>query len=238
MIRKLSLTPAPKKKEVYYAESDGKPLGENGFHVDCTLTLYGMLQDHFRRRRPDIHVACDMFFYYEEGNPKANKAPDVMVTKGIGGQPRRTFKTWVEKAIPCTIFETVSRQTRREDTKEKPILYARLGVQEYFLFDCIGEARLRPPFQAFRLQKGLYVPMKPGADGGFTSRELKLHFVPEGHRLRIIDLDAGRPLLFAWELAEQMEEEKRRAEEEKRRADALQAELEQLRAERKRGKKT
>ncbi len=50
-----------------------------------------------------------MFLYYKEGNPRANKAPDVMVIKGVEKHKRRTFKIWQEQAAPCVIFEISSR---------------------------------------------------------------------------------------------------------------------------------
>jgi Uma2 family endonuclease len=234
MIRKLVVPQPVDDEDIEYPEEDGKPLGETGFHVRCTLWLFAVLHDYFREQQPDTHVACDLFFYYEKGNPKANKAPDIMVTKGIGGHPRRTFKTWVEKAVPCTIVEIVSRKSRREDTVVKPALFARLGVREYVLFDPVDDARLKPRFQGFRLRNGRLMPVKLDPDGGFTSTELGLRFVPEGDLLRVIELKSGRPLPFFWELTEAA----KKLAEEKRRADELQAELERLRAQmRKRGKR-
>ena len=73
MIRKL-ITKSSVEEEIEYPESDGKPLGETGYHVEAILTLKEVL-DRFWRRRPKIFVAADMFLYYEEGNPSAVVAP-------------------------------------------------------------------------------------------------------------------------------------------------------------------
>lgn len=230
MIRKLLVPPDVDDDGIDYPDSDGKPIGETEYHVDAIFALKDALQSHFRART-DVHVAADMFLYFEKGNPAANKSPDVMVTKGVGNHKRRTFKTWVEGTAPQVIFEIVSRKTRKEDTVVKPPLYARLGVKEYFLFDPVGDARLEPRYQAFHLQRGRLVPMKPESAGGFTSVELGLRFVPDGHLLRALDATTGQPILLSLELSEAVDEEKRRADEEKRRADELEAEVQRLRAE-------
>jgi Uma2 family endonuclease len=46
------------------------------------------------------------------------------------------------------VIETTSRKTRRKGTVQKPELYARLGVREYFLFDP-HEEYLDPPLQGY-----------------------------------------------------------------------------------------
>lgn len=83
-----------------YPDSDGQPMGETGLHVMAILNLYQALL-HFFRNRADIHVAADMFLYYEQGNPAACKAPDVMVAKGVAGNhPRRSFRIWRKGSHP------------------------------------------------------------------------------------------------------------------------------------------
>jgi Uma2 family endonuclease len=200
---------------VHYPESDGQPLGETGFHVDATLTLYGLLRE-FLARAPDTYVAADMFLYYEEGNPAAATAPDVMAIRGVGKQTRRTFKVWLEGAVPCTVIEVTSRSTRREDQQQKRELYERLGIDEYFMFDPLGEY-LHPPLLGFRLVESVYVPMTPRADGSLPSHALRCALLPDGPLLRVVDLDTGvvQPLL-----GEAMRE-----------ADEARAEIERLRRE-------
>src|SRR5947209_4019642 len=122
-------------EEVVYPSGDGQPMGETEFHVAAIILLREVLRLHFRKKRPDICVTADMFLYYEQGNPKARKAPAVMVIKGVGSHARRVFKVWEEKAVPSVIFEVSSQDTLKEDREVKPPLYARLGVKEYFLID-------------------------------------------------------------------------------------------------------
>jgi hypothetical protein len=102
-----STTPTTPLEDVVYPESDGKPMGETGFHVKAMILLHDLLKDLLAGRL-DVYIAVDLFLYYERGNPRAVKAPDVMVILGVGNHERRTFKTWEEQAVPTVIFEVSS----------------------------------------------------------------------------------------------------------------------------------
>ena len=245
-----SRSTAKKRGEVIYPESDGKPMGETGLHVKCIIELMTALDLLFSmvRGRDDVHLAADMFLYYEEGNPKANKSPDVMVTFGIDSPgPQRTFKTWVERTAPQVIFEITSAKTWRVDVHEKPVVYASIGVEEYYIFDPLDE-RLKPRFQGFLLVDGAYRPMPFEPDGSIVSPRLEIRIVPEGYRLRLIRLENGEslPMISEWQRSHEelkrqsersaedrnrailiAEEESRRAEEESRRANELTLRLEE-----------
>jgi Uma2 family endonuclease len=183
-----------------YPDSDGRFLGETDHHNLAMIELREGLTDHFAGRA-DVYVASNIIWYYKEGDPKSRRDPDVLVAKKVGKHRRRSFRTWEEKAIPCTLFEIASRRTWRTDLGEKRQLYARLGVKEYFVFDPEGRY-LDPVLQGFRLVKGQSVPMKPAADGSLISKELGLRLVPEGGMLRLIDLATGQPVLTRLERAE------------------------------------
>lgn len=206
--------------DLLYPSSDGKPVGETEWHIWALMRLHEALEDHFADRA-DVKVVSDMFLYYAEGNPKASKAPDTMVIKGVGKHFRRTFKTWVEKAVPCVIVEITSRKTLREDLEEKCDLYERLEVKEYFVFD--PQARcLRPPLQGFRLRGKRYQRLAAAADGSLASKQLGLRLQAEGSMIRFRDAQTGKPILTRAEAKEQAE----------RRAAALEAELARLKAKR------
>jgi hypothetical protein len=191
-----------------------------------------------------------MFFYYEQGNPRANKSPDIMVIFGVGNHERRSFRLWEEARGPSVIFEITSESSWREDLDEKKALYARLNIAEYFVFD--PEHRwIAPTLQGFRLQDGDYEPLTPAADGSIFSQELGLRLRCEGHMLRLVDPRTNQPLRDlpeqgrATELERQRadaeeqraeqekqraEAEQQRADQEKQRADSLAAEVARLRA--------
>jgi Uma2 family endonuclease len=216
-----STTPTTPLEDVVYPESDGKPMGETGFHVKAIILLHDLLKDLLAGRL-DLYIAVDLFLYYERGNPRAVKAPDVMVILGVGNHERRTFKTWEEGAVPTVIFEVSSDETYEEDLHGKREVYQRLGVAEYFLFDPLGDC-LDPRLQGFRLEDGQYVALTPEADGGLTSEQLGVRLVPQGMMLRLIDPRTGQPLLTSQEKSERLREETQRA-------DALAAEVARLRA--------
>jgi Uma2 family endonuclease len=222
------------EEEVFYPETDGKPMGETEYHVAAILYLYGALDLYFQQRQ--MHVAADLFLYYEQGNPRAVKAPDVMVIKGLDKEFRRIFQTWKEKAVPCVVFEVTSRNTIHEDRGAKRDLYAQLGVAEYFIFDPEGEA-LDPPLEGYRLKGKQYAPLKPGRDGSFLSKELGLRVRAEGYLPRLIDAKTGQPLPTTREMHEQERQRAEQAEQERQRAEASEAEVARLREELKRLKR-
>jgi Uma2 family endonuclease len=191
-----------------YPDSDGQPMGETHFHVLAILHLFEAL-DHFFRNRADVYVAADMFLYYEQGNPAACKAPDVMVAKGAAGKhPRRSFRIWEEGVAPTVIFEVTSDRTRIEDDVVKPRVYAALGVSEYFVFDPDGDP-LRPALAGFRLLDGVYQPLSLDSAGRLMSHELGLALVPESPLLRLIDVRTGRRLLTYSEQADEADARRR-----------------------------
>jgi hypothetical protein len=87
-------------------------------------------------------------------------APDCFVVWGVAPQRRLIYKLWEEGKAPGVVFEVTSKSTKREDWVTKMALYARLGVQEYYLYDPTGDY-LRPTLQAFQLQGKDYLPMSP-----------------------------------------------------------------------------
>jgi Uma2 family endonuclease len=211
--------------DLLYPESDGQPLGETDWHILALILLREGLEDFFADRT-DVYIGSDLFFYYLEGDPSANTAPDTMVVKGVAKHMRRTFKTWTEKAIPSVIFEICSRKTWRRDLGERLRLYERLRVAEYFVFD--PEARyVKPPLRGFRLRSGKYQPLGAAVDGSVPSRELGLRLRAEGHMLRLIDARTDQTVPTR---QERVEQEKNRADLERQRADALAAEVARLRA--------
>ena len=228
----------PLADEIEYPESDGEPMGETGFHVKAILSLCQSLM-HYFRHATDVYVTADMFFYYEEGNPKANKVPDVFVARGVSPEERRTYKLWEEGVPPCAIFEVTSLSTRREDLTTKKELYERLGVQEYFLFDPLDEY-LSPRLQGYRLVGGRYEALIAAEDGSLESENLGVWLKGEGILLRVTNIETGElvPDLdeasdLIWEARRLQEAQAQRAEEEAQRAEeeAQRAEEEARRAE-------
>src|SRR5579863_5052275 len=100
------------------------------------ILLFQALEDHFRNSLQSVYVAMNLVFYFEEGNPRGRRDPDVLVAKGvIGNHLWLSYRLWEEGVLPCTLFEIASQYTYREDVGPKRRLYARLNIPEYFIFD-------------------------------------------------------------------------------------------------------
>lgn len=217
------------QKPLHYPESDGKPMGETDLHIDALIYLREALRDFFRDES-QVYVAGTMFLYYEEGNPAACLAPDVFVVQGVIKQERRTYKLWEEGQPPAVAFEITSRGTRLEDLGSKRVVYAMLGVREYFLYDPLGE-HLQPPLQGYELQQGEYQRMSAAVEGRLASQVLGLELWLEAGRLRVVNPATGERLLTPSEAqaAWRTEAAARHVEADARQA--AEAELERLRAE-------
>lgn len=156
-----------RQQEVYYPESDGKPVAETEVHIDELLTARFVLKEHLRDA-DDVYVNGNMLLYYAEEDPRKCVAPDVFVVRGVPNHKRRVFKVWEEGQVPCFVLEITSDSTRSEDLHKKKDLYQTLGVEEYFLFDPLQDY-LKPSLQGFRLVGGRYQPVQSEVDGSLAS---------------------------------------------------------------------
>jgi Uma2 family endonuclease len=233
----------PLQREIHYPESDGQPMAESDLHRDVMTDLIHGLKARYIRE-PNVYVGGNLLLYYVEGDPRKSVSPDVLVTWGIRKGRRKTYRLWKEGRAPGFVIEVTSDTTRTEDLGKKKDLYLQLEVEEYILFDPLGDY-LHPRLQGHRLVLGRYQPIPLEADGSLLSRTTGLRLRIEGENLRLIDEATGERLLFAEEervarLAAQEEaraarEEARaareRAEQEARARRALEEEIERLRRE-------
>lgn len=208
--------------------SAGEQFGGIGIHAQARLDLLNSLRSCFSSRS-DIYAAADMSLYHQEGKPQVRTAPDLMVIKGVPNQEQRISETWDGGVMPCTIFEITSRSTFLEDTIEKALLYAQLGVAEYFLFDPEGNY-FDERFIGYRLEDGLYEAIIADANGAITSEELGLTFRPEGCLLRVSAPIIGEQISTIDEVISMAKQEAARAEQEAARAAAAEAEVARLKA--------
>ena len=185
--------------QVHYPESDGKPMGETDEHRDEMVRHIELLRHFYRGQK--VYVSGNLLVYYEQGNPKKFVVPDAFVVKGLDARKRRVYKLWVERKVPNVVIETTSRKTKRKDTDEKPVLYARLGIREYFLFDPDHEY-LDPPLQGYRLGDKGYAKIDSDDTGALVSEQLELRLRDESGLLQLYRVDTGERLLTAEERAE------------------------------------
>ncbi len=225
----------PLQHDYHYPESDGQPMAETSFHWNVMVDTAQALRRWYAGA-PDVWVGSNLFLYYEPRKPGI--APDVLVVRGVAKHERRTFKVWEEGHGPFFVLEATSESTQRKDEDKNKAIYEAKGVEEYFLFDPLGEY-LKPRLQGFRLTVRGYQPISRMADGSLPSTTTGLILRPEGARLRLVDAATGVPLLWEEEIEAARKEAEERARVAEERADreaaarrALEAELARLRAER------
>src|SRR5262245_645847 len=137
------------------------------------------------------YVAGNLFIYYEEGRPESVVAPDVFVIFGVPQRNRRTYKTWEHDGkCPDLVIELTSSKTRYEDVGNKRVLYAELGVQEYYIFDPLGD-HLDPRLRGYQLVDGELLPL---SGPRFFSRLLSVELRVVGDALRFYEMGGDTPL--------------------------------------------
>ena len=166
-------------------------------------------------------------------------APDVFVVFGVEKRERPNYKLWEEGRAPAFVLEVASPSTWREDLGPRRLVYARLGVREYWQYDPAGE-HLPARLQGERLTPSGYVsqPVETGPDGTLTlhsetlglalraapGREMRFRNPVTGNDLRSHDEEAEERLA---EAVARLSAERRAAD-----AEARVAELEALLRER------
>jgi Uma2 family endonuclease len=174
--------------EIEYPESDGKPMGETDLHRDWMSRILDILRYRYRGQR--VYVASNLLVYYQQGEPRKFVVPDDFVVKDCDPGRRRTYKIWEECKAPDVVFEVTSRSTRREDQVWKPQVYARVGVQEYFLYDPTADY-LDPPLQGFRYKDGQYEPIQADETGALQCDQLDILLRLQADRLEMYDRRSG-----------------------------------------------
>ncbi|MGI8787609.1 MAG: Uma2 family endonuclease [Pyrinomonadaceae bacterium] len=214
--RPSALSPVSKNggKQIYYPESDGKPMAETDVHITLIADLLQTLRTYFSQTK-DVKVLADILLYYEEGNPHKSIAPDVMIVSGVGKHLRRTFKLWEERP-PDVVFEISSRGTWKEDLQKKFFLYRDFGVKEYYIFDPEYDYLKDEPLVAYHLKNGEFKSVKIKR-GRVHSPFLNLDVVDTGAGLRLYNPETKAFLPLAEELATRTEK--------------LESEVERLKAE-------
>lgn len=234
--------PTKAADQIFYPESDGKPMAETDLHREIMIWIIHLLQRFLAGQR--VYVSGNLLIYYEQGNPRKSVAPDCFVVWGVESRYRVNYKLWEEGQAPQVVFEISSKTTQRDDLGGKMRLYAQLGVEEYYLYDPTGDY-LEPPLAAFQLAGGGFVPMQPvneevhvgdlafllgeGEPPEFISPRLGLRLVlDEQRRLQFYNVTTGQRLLSDDEARTQAEAAARLAD---ARTTAAEAELNTLRAE-------
>jgi Uma2 family endonuclease len=121
---------AKKEVEIFYPESDGKPIADNTKQFECITKIKGNLDILFEDD-VNVFVAGDLLWYPVEGEPKIRNAPNVLVTLGRPAGHRGSYQQWKEENIlPQVVFEILSPSNRYAEMIDKHKFYEKYGVQE------------------------------------------------------------------------------------------------------------
>ena len=196
------------------------------------------LRLHFSDQ-PTTLIDSGGYLFYDVRDPNRYKIrPDLYVAFDVNVEAiRRRGKYCLEEVgkPPEFALEVASPSTRRRDTGPKRIIYAQIGVQEYWRFDYTGGEHYGYPLAGDSLANGDYrpIPLTREPDGmlwGY-SRALDLCLCAQGPRLLYYDRKTGQ---YLHNLAEETIA-RRQAVAARRQAaadrDAALAEVERLRAE-------
>ena len=119
--------------------------------------------DGFYHHRPGTYVSGNTVIYYERGNPRRNVSPDCYVAFNVDYSRiayRDSFWVWELGKPPDFALEVASESTASVDIGRKMVIYAEMGVIEYWLFDRTPDGKhYRFRLAGFRLVNGRYEPI-------------------------------------------------------------------------------
>jgi len=211
-------------------------MGETAVHAALVHYLMEVLTWLFRGQLCAIHENLNFYQTLEEDEQPL--APDIAVIKGVAYEYIRSWKVWQTGIVPHVVFEIASQETWKRDLEEKPLLYAQMGVQEYFAYDPNEPPlRTKTPCKLYGWQlnkaRGVMREMPIGPDGSLWSSQLDSFLVPDGVYLRLYNSYGKLRLTRAeaegrWAEAQRAEAAIRQAEEERKRNEALAEKLRSL----------
>ena len=105
-------------------------MGETSVHATLVHYLVEVLTWLFHDQVCAIYE--NLNFYQSTNTHEYPLAPDIAVIKGVPFRHLRSWKVGKSGPAPHVVFEVASEETWNRDLDEKPLEYARMGVQEYF----------------------------------------------------------------------------------------------------------
>ncbi len=194
----------------YYAtfpEDDGEPMAETQVTGIQMIDLQWALLELARRQGlAPVAVGGNQLMYWNPHNGREHVSPVVYMVLDYKPPLPAKWQTWIEGKFPEIVFEISSPSTWRTDVGEgwedKPALYKRRGVREYYIFD--PQAAVQPALRGYGWVEGEWQRYELLPSGGLWSpllgAELRVlpmgenEWRPAGPWLRVLDPDTGEPI--------------------------------------------
>jgi Uma2 family endonuclease len=181
---------------------------EGDLHFSAKSGALGALKEHFSRSGRSLYVASELPVYYPN---EPRFAPDLLVVLEVEPHVRNKWVVQHEGRGLDFVLEVHVGGSRKKDARLNVERYARLGIDEYFIYD-----RKRQRLEGWRLPSpGARVYERLEAqEGRYRSEKLGLELVVEEGRLRFY---AGSVMLLEYEelvaqLRQQVEQLEQRVE--------------------------
>ena len=183
---------------IFYPATDGAPLPDGAEQYHEFLHVNTLLQIHYADQ-PRTLVSGNTFIYYDQGRPGRNIAPDCYVAFDVDADEifrQEHYRIWIVGKPPEFALEIASKHTAHNDLVPKRVLYAAIGIDEYWRYDPTEDSRYYGErLVGERLVDGEYqrLPVTPDAEGrprGY-SPTLGLDLVWEDRILRFYDPTTG-----------------------------------------------
>ena len=202
-------------------------------HQGAIVTAVDGLQICARRRDLPWFVGNQLtLLIRQEGRVLPRRlAPDIIVYPSLAISDPTSIAVALH-GPPTLAIEVASPGTALDsdvnlfEPGAKPQIYARIGVEEYLVFDPTDAVLGRPVWAQHRGPEG-FVPWLPEPDGRWHST-LGVSFAPQGALLRVYD-HGGRLVPLTTEFDAMLAARERDLAEQIRRNEALEAELRRLR---------
>ena len=164
-------------------------MGESSLHAELIHYLVEVLRWLFHKQTCAIFENLNL--YCTEEPKEYPVAPDIAIIKGANYQHLRSWTIDEDGPAPHVVFEIASQETWRNDLREKPYKYARIGIQEYYIYDAETPPNLKrigKRLLGWQLSKATG-PQELQADeqGRLWSPYLNSFLVPDENYLRLYD---------------------------------------------------
>ena len=124
-----------------------------------------ILADHCTEsdRSPDNFLSSNTILCYDRNNLNVRVQPDCYLAFGVDAlaiRQRKLYLPWEVGKPPDFALEVGSESTSDQDIIRKRLIYAQIGIPEYWLFDPTGGELYGQPLAGELLTDGVYRPLE------------------------------------------------------------------------------